>query len=160
MTASRSTCFTELCKSRLSLPQLIDPEVLLNSTDYYHIMTLNILVVDDSSFQRNMICETLESWVDVVGTAKNGIEAVEQYEFHKPDLVTMDIMMPEMNGIKALRVIKEISPNATVVMLTSVSQKEKMRKAARHGADGYVTKPFDSEELINEIDDAHEVGVK
>jgi two-component system chemotaxis response regulator CheY len=107
-----------------------------------------------------MICETLESWVDVVGTAKNGIEAVEQYEFHKPDLVTMDIMMPEMNGIKALRVIKEISPNATVVMLTSVSQKEKMRKAARHEADGYVTKPFDSEELINEIDDAHEVGVK
>jgi len=107
-----------------------------------------------------MICETLESWVDIVGTAENGIEAVEQYEFHKPDLVTMDIMMPEMNGIKALRVIKEISPGATVVMLTSVSQKEKMRKAARHGADGYVTKPFDSKELINEIDDAHEVGVK
>jgi len=123
-------------------------------------MTLNVLVVDDSSFQRNMICETLESWVDVVGTAENGIEAVEQYDFHKPDLVTMDIMMPEMNGIKALRVIKEISPNATVIMLTSVSQKEKMRKAARHGADGYITKPFDSQELINEIDDAHEVGIR
>ena len=122
-------------------------------------MTLNVLVVDDSSFQRNMICETLESWVDVVGTAENGIEAVEQYDFHKPDLVTMDIMMPEMNGIKALRVIKEISPNATIIMLTSVSQKEKMKKAARHGADGYVTKPFNSEELINEIDDAHEVGL-
>ena len=123
-------------------------------------MTLNVLVVDDSSFQRSMICETLESWVDVIGTAENGIEAVEQYESHKPDLVTMDIMMPEMNGIKALRVIKEISPNATIVMLTSVSQKEKMRKAARHGADGYITKPFDSQELIDEIDNAHEVGVK
>jgi len=122
-------------------------------------MTLNVLVVDDSSFQRNMICETLESWVNIVGTAENGIEAVEQYEYHKPDLVTMDIMMPEMNGIKALRVIKEISPNATIIMLTSVSQKEKMKKAARHGADGYVTKPFNSEELINEIDDAHEVGL-
>jgi len=122
-------------------------------------MTLSVLVVDDSSFQRNMICETLESWVNIVGTAENGIEAVEQYEYHKPDLVTMDIMMPEMNGIKALRVIKEISPNATIIMLTSVSQKEKMKKAARHGADGYVTKPFNSEELINEIDDAHEVGL-
>ena len=123
-------------------------------------MTLNVLVVDDSSFQRNMICETLENWVNIAGTAEDGIKAVEQYEFHRPDIVTMDIMMPEMNGIKALRVIKEISPNAVVVMLTSVSQKEKMRKAARHGADGYVTKPFGSEELINEIDDAHEVGIK
>lgn len=123
-------------------------------------MTLNVLVVDDSSFQRSMIRETLESWVNVIGTAENGIEAVEQYESHKPDLVTMDIMMPEMNGIKALRVIKEISPTAVVIMLTSVSQKEKMRKAARHGADGYITKPFDAEELIDEIEHAHEVGVR
>lgn len=123
-------------------------------------MTLNVLVVDDSSFQRSMICETLDSWVNVIGTAENGIEAVEQYDYHKPDLVTMDIMMPEMNGIKALRVIKEISPSAVIIMLTSVSQKEKMRKAARHGADGYITKPFDSKELIDEIETAHEVGVR
>jgi two-component system chemotaxis response regulator CheY len=107
-----------------------------------------------------MICETLDSWVNVIGTAENGIEAVEQYDYHKPDLVTMDIMMPEMNGIKALRVIKEISPSAVIIMLTSVSQKEKMRKAARHGADGYITKPFDSKELIDEIEAAHEVGVR
>ena len=123
-------------------------------------MTINALVVDDSSFQRTIVKETLSSWMNVIGTAENGIEAVEQYEFHKPDLVTMDIMMPEMNGIKALRVIKEISPNAVVVMVTSVSQKEKMRKAARHGADGYVTKPFDSKDLIDEIENAHEVGVR
>ncbi len=123
-------------------------------------MTINALVVDDSSFQRSIVMETLSSWMNVIGTAKNGIEAVEQYEFHKPDVVTMDIMMPEMNGIKALRVIKEISPNAVIVMVTSVSQKEKMRKAARHGADGYVTKPFDSKELIDEIENAHEVGIR
>ena len=123
-------------------------------------MTINALVVDDSSFQRTIVKETLSSWMNVIGTAENGIEAVEQYEFHKPDVVTMDIMMPEMNGIKALRVIKEISPNAVVVMVTSVSQKEKMRKAARHGADGYVTKPFDSKDLIDEIENAHEVGVR
>ena len=123
-------------------------------------MTINALVVDDSSFQRTIVKETLRSWMNVIGTAENGIEAVEQYEFHKPDVVTMDIMMPEMNGIKALRVIKEISPNAVVVMVTSVSQKEKMRKAARHGADGYVTKPFDSKDLMDEIENAHEVGVR
>jgi two-component system chemotaxis response regulator CheY len=123
-------------------------------------MTINALVVDDSSFQRTIVKETLSSWMNVIGTAENGIEAVEQYEFHKPDVVTMDIMMPEMNGIKALRVIKEISPNAVVVMVTSVSQKEKMRKAARHGADGYVTKPFDSKDLMDEIENAHEVGVR
>jgi len=123
-------------------------------------MTINALVVDDSSFQRTIVKETLSSWMNIIGTAENGIEAVEQYEFHKPDVVTMDIMMPEMNGIKALRVIKEISPNAVVVMVTSVSQKEKMRKAARHGADGYVTKPFDSKDLMDEIENAHEVGVR
>ena len=123
-------------------------------------MTLNVLVVDDSEFQRNIISNSLDGWVDVIATAKNGIEAVDRFEFHSPDLVTMDIMMPEMNGLKALRVIKELSPNAVVIMVTSVSQKEKMRKAARHGADGYVTKPFDARQLIDEIEDAHEVGVR
>jgi len=116
--------------------------------------------MDDSEFQRNIISNSLDGWVDVIATAKNGIEAVDRFEFHSPDLVTMDIMMPEMNGLKALRVIKELSPNAVVIMVTSVSQKEKMRKAARHGADGYVTKPFDARELIDEIEDAHEVGVR
>jgi two-component system chemotaxis response regulator CheY len=123
-------------------------------------MTLNVLVVDDSEFQRNIISTALDGWVNVIATAEDGIEAVDQFEYHTPDLVTMDIMMPEMNGLKALRVIKELSPNAVVVMVTSVSQKEKMRKAARHGADGYVTKPFDAEELIDEIEDAHQIGVR
>ena len=123
-------------------------------------MTINALVVDDSSFQRDIVMEALSSWMNIIGTAKNGIEGVEQYQSHKPDVVTMDIMMPEMNGIKALRVIKEFSPNAVVVMVTSVSQKEKMRKAARHGADGYDTKPFDTKEIIDEIEHAHPVGIK
>jgi two-component system chemotaxis response regulator CheY len=61
--------------------------------------------------------------------------------------------MPEMNGIESLRRIKEISPETTVVMITSVSQDEKMREAARAGADGYVTKPVTTEELKDEFDD-------
>jgi two-component system chemotaxis response regulator CheY len=65
----------------------------------------------------------------------------------------MDIMMPEMNGIESLRRIKDISPETTVVMVTSVSQDEKMREAAKAGADGYVTKPVDTERLRDEFDD-------
>jgi two-component system chemotaxis response regulator CheY len=65
----------------------------------------------------------------------------------------MDIMMPEMNGIESLRRIKDISPETTIVMVTSVSQDEKMREAAKAGADGYVTKPVDTERLRDEFDD-------
>ena len=112
------------------------------------------LVVDDSSFQRSLVSETINEWVNVVDTAENGREAVELFAETEPAVITMDIMMPEMNGIEALSEIKQRSPETTVVMVTSVSQKEKMREAAKAGADGYVTKPFESEELGSELDDA------
>ncbi|TQQ83534.1 response regulator [Halonotius terrestris] len=117
-------------------------------------MSHEALVVDDSAFQRSLVSETLDEWVDVVGIAENGQEAVETFEEARPDLITMDIMMPEMNGIEALAAIKERSPETTIVMVTSVSQKEKMREAAKAGADGYVTKPFEAEDLGAELDDA------
>jgi len=72
----------------------------------------------------------------------------------KPDIMTMDIMMPEMNGIEALSKIKSQSPETKVIMVTSVSQKEKMREAAKAGADGYVTKPFEAEDLTAELTQA------
>lgn len=117
-------------------------------------MSQTALVVDDSSFQRSLVSETIKEWVEVVGTAENGREAVEMFTETEPDMITMDIMMPEMNGIEALSEIKERSPETTVVMVTSVSQKEKMREAAKAGADGYVTKPFEAEDLGAELDDA------
>ena len=116
-------------------------------------MTQQAIVVDDSSFQRNIVSNTIGNWFDVVGTAENGREAIEVFEAKRPDVVTMDIMMPELNGIKSLRRIKDRSPETTVVMVTSVSQNEKMREAARAGADGYVTKPVDTEALREEFDD-------
>ncbi|TQQ83008.1 response regulator [Halonotius terrestris] len=116
-------------------------------------MTQRAIVVDDSSFQRNIVTNTIENWFDVIGTAANGREAVEVFREKRPEVVTMDIMMPEMNGIEALAQIKEISPETTVVMVTSVSQNEKMREAARAGADGYVTKPVETEQLREEFDD-------
>jgi two-component system chemotaxis response regulator CheY len=117
-------------------------------------MSGEVLVVDDSSFQRSLVSETVSEWLNVVDTAKNGREAVELFNETQPDVITMDIMMPEMNGIEALTEIKQQSPETTIVMVTSVSQKEKMREAAKAGADGYVTKPFEAEELGSELDDA------
>jgi len=116
-------------------------------------MTQRAIVVDDSSFQRNIVSNTIGNWFDVVGTAENGKEAIEVFEAKRPDVITMDIMMPKLNGIGALRRIKSRSPETTVVMVTSVSQNEKMREAARAGADGYVTKPVDTEALREEFDD-------
>ncbi|ERH01194.1 MAG: response regulator containing CheY-like receiver domain and AraC-type DNA-binding domain protein [Halonotius sp. J07HN6] len=116
-------------------------------------MVQRAIVVDDSSFQRNIVTNTIENWFDVIGTASNGKEAIEVFREKRPDVITMDIMMPEMNGIESLRRIKDISPETTIVMVTSVSQDEKMREAAKAGADGYVTKPVDTEALRNEFDD-------
>ena len=97
--------------------------------------------------------DELATWDGALVAAENGREALEVFEAKRPDVVTMDIMMPKLNGIESLRRIKDRSPETTIVMVTSVSQNEKMREAARAGADGYVTKPVDTEALREEFDD-------
>jgi len=114
-------------------------------------MSDRALVVDDSSFQRTIVSNTIEDWFDIVATAENGKEAIEQFKKERPDVVTMDIMMPEMDGITAVQNIKEISPETIIVMVTSVKQKQKMREAAKAGADGYVTKPVNTKKLRDEF---------
>ncbi len=116
-------------------------------------MSERALVVDDSSFQRTIVSNTIDDWFDIVATAENGKEAIEQFKKARPDVVTMDIMMPEMDGITAVENIKEISPETIIIMVTSVKQKEKMREAARAGADGYVTKPVNTKKLRDEFGD-------
>jgi len=116
-------------------------------------MTPTAVVVDDSAFQRTVVSETIDDHVEIVGTAENGREAIKMFAETKPDLLTMDIMMPKLNGIEALSAIKDRSPETTVVMVTSVSQKEKMREAAKAGADGYVTKPISETKLLEEFDE-------
>jgi len=116
-------------------------------------MSDRALVVDDSSFQRTIVSNTIEDWFDIVATAENGNEAIEQFKKERPDVVTMDIMMPEMDGITAVENIKEISPETIILMVTSVKQKEKMREAAKAGADGYVTKPVNTKKLRDEFAD-------
>ena len=104
--------------------------------------------MDDSSLQRTIIEDALSDDFDIIGTAQNGSEAVEKYEEHKPDLITMDIMMPEMNGVEATRQITAQNDSVTVMMCTSVEQAEKVKEAVKAGADEYVTKPFESDDLL------------
>ncbi|WP_435144964.1 response regulator [Halobaculum sp. P14] len=110
------------------------------------------LIVDDSAFQRTLLRDILSAEFEVVGEAENGAEAVELFEAEQPGLVTMDIVMPEMTGIEATAEIKSQDPEATVVMCTSVDQEEKMKRAVRAGADGYVTKPLDEAKVTAELE--------
>jgi len=112
-------------------------------------MPPKVLVVDDSSLQRTIISGALGDRFEVVGEAENGREGVELFETERPDLVTMDIMMPEMDGVEATGRIKELTDETKVMMCTSVEQAEKMKEAVRAGADEYVTKPFDEAELLD-----------
>jgi len=115
-------------------------------------MAFRTLVVDDSSFQRTVVSDILDDRFEIVDTAENGQEAVEKFEALDPEVITMDIVMPEMTGIEALTEIKNRSPETIIVMCTSVEQVEKMRAAAKAGADGYVTKPISETKLLSEFD--------
>lgn len=103
-----------------------------------------ILVVDDSSFMRNALKEILEKLgYQVVGTAENGVEALARYRDLKPDVVTLDIIMPQMGGLQGLKLIKSFDPRAVVVMVSSMADRESVTDCAKAGATHYLLKPFD-----------------
>lgn len=104
-------------------------------------MGKKILIVDDSSIMRKMIKKTLESENhQVVGEAKNGIDALEKYKELKPDLVTMDITMREMDGFAAARAILDYDQNAQIIFLSNLDEDKYSEDAKRLGAIGYVNK--------------------
>ncbi|MFW6385349.1 MAG: chemotaxis protein CheY [Halodesulfurarchaeum sp.] len=115
-------------------------------------MARDVLLVDDSEFMRNLLREILDGEFDIVDEAENGVEAVELYKKHRPDLVMMDIVMPIRDGIEATGKIKQLDSNANVIMCTSIGQEEKMKKAVKAGADGYITKPFQKPSVMDAID--------
>lgn len=115
----------------------------------------NILIVDDASFMRNSLKYIMDnSGHVVVGMAKDGKEALEMYKRLKPDLVTLDIIMKEMDGITTLKELLKINPSAKVVMVTALSHEEKQKEASKIGAVGFIRKPFKQSEIIETIEKA------
>jgi two-component system chemotaxis response regulator CheY len=111
-----------------------------------------ILVTDDAAFMRMMIKNTLqEGGHEIVAEAANGKEAVEQYEQHMPDLVTMDITMPEMDGIEAVKAIMGKYPDAKILMCSAMGQQAMVIDAIKAGAKGFVVKPFDKTKVLEEV---------
>lgn len=107
-----------------------------------------ILIVDDSRTSRKILKGILENeGYEVVGEATNGLEGYDQYVALKPDVVTMDITMPVLDGIEALKKIMSDYPDAKVVMVTAAGQKTKMVEAVQNGASEFVSKPFEPEQL-------------
>lgn len=111
-----------------------------------------ILIVDDSRTSRKILRGILEeAGHEIAEEAVNGDDGFLKYKELKPDLVTMDITMPITDGIQALQLIKHLDKDAHVVMITAAGQKEKMIQALKEGADEFITKPFDKEEVIKVI---------
>jgi two-component system chemotaxis response regulator CheY len=115
-------------------------------------MAKNILICDDAAFMRMMIKDILtKNGYNVVGEAENGLKAVEKYTETKPDLVLMDITMPEMDGIQALKKIKELDSGATVIMCSAMGQQAMVIESIQAGAKDFIVKPFQADRVIEAV---------
>jgi two-component system chemotaxis response regulator CheY len=115
-------------------------------------MAKRILITDDALFMRVTLRNILtQSGFEVVGEASTGAEAVELYEQLRPDVVTMDITMPEMDGIQALKLIRSIDSEAKVVMCTAMGQKNMVVEAIQAGAKDFIVKPFQPERVVEAV---------
>lgn len=115
-------------------------------------MSNRVLIVDDAVFMRMKLRDILEkNGYEVVAEAQNGIEAIEKYKSERPDLVTMDITMPEMDGVTALRGIKNIDPNAKVIMCSAMGQQSMVMDAIQAGARDFIVKPFDNDRVLESL---------
>ncbi len=115
-------------------------------------MARRILIVDDAAFTRRMLKDILtKNGYEVIGEAENGQIAVEKYQELHPDLVTMDIIMPQMDGISALKAIKSIDPNARIVMCSAMGQQATVIEAIRAGARDFIVKPFQPERVMEAV---------
>lgn len=110
------------------------------------------MITDDAAFMRMMLKSILtKGGHEIVGEAENGQQAVERYQACVPDLVTMDITMPVMDGIEAVRSIREHHPDAKILMCSAMGQQNMVMDAVRAGARGFIVKPFDGEKVLTEI---------
>lgn len=111
-----------------------------------------IMIVDDAAFMRMMVKDILtKNGYEVIAEAVNGNDAIAKYREIKPDLVTMDITMPELSGIEALKVIKSEDPNARVLMCSAMGQQALVIEAIQSGAKDFIVKPFQAERVIEAV---------
>ncbi len=115
-------------------------------------MAKNILICDDAAFMRMMIKDILtKNGYNIAGEAENGLKAIEKYNETNPDLVLMDITMPEMDGIQALKKIKEADANACVIMCSAMGQQAMVIEAIQSGAKDFIVKPFQAERVLEAV---------
>ena len=115
-------------------------------------MAKNILICDDAAFMRMMIKDILtKNGYNIAGEAENGAKAVEKYAELKPDLVLMDITMPEMDGIEALKKIKETDPNAAVIRCAAMGQQAMVIESIQSGAKDFIVKPFQADRVLEAV---------
>lgn len=115
-------------------------------------MAKSVLICDDAAFMRVMIKDILtKNGYDVAGEAENGLKAVEKYNETKPDLVMMDITMPEMDGIQALKKIREADASASVIMCSAMGQQAMVIEAIQSGAKDFIVKPFQAERVLEAV---------
>ncbi|WP_069997464.1 response regulator [Cellulosilyticum sp. I15G10I2] len=115
-------------------------------------MAKSILIVDDAAFMRMMIKDILtKNGYEVVGEADNGLKAVDKYKELTPDLVLMDITMPEMNGIDAVKNIKAVDPGAKIVMCSAMGQQAMVIESIQAGARDFIVKPFQADRVLEAV---------
>ena len=115
-------------------------------------MAKNILICDDAAFMRMMIKDILtKNGYNIAGEAENGAKAVEKYAELKPDLVLMDINMPEMDGIEALKKIKASVPGASVIICSAMGQQAMVIESIQSGAKDFIVKPFQADRVIEAV---------
>ena len=115
-------------------------------------MPKRVLIVDDAVFMRSMIRDIFSSGgYEVVGEAAHGIEAIEKYRALKPDLTTMDIVMPMMSGIDATRAIVEFDPAAKIIMCSALGQEALVMEALDAGASDFIVKPFQPDDVLKVV---------
>lgn len=116
-------------------------------------MSKRILIVDDAAFMRMMIKNILtKNGYEVVGEAENGAVAVQMYKEFKPDLTTMDITMPEMDGIQGVKAIRAEDPNANIIMCSAMGQQSMVMEAIQAGAKDFIVKPFQQDRILQAIE--------
>ena len=114
-----------------------------------------VLIVDDAAFMRKMLSDVLaKAGHEVVGEGANGEEAVTQYQSLRPDIMTLDITMPEKDGLAALKEIIAMDPQARVVMCSALGQESKVLEAIKAGAKDFIVKPFQPERVLSAIEKA------